>query len=427
MRTGLRLCMVCLLLLLSLMPVGNVLAQGDTTTPEPTATPVPKTPLPIPLAPVVTLNSDIDDNGVETGTFTITSPNTTQFANAETVDFLAVNPSTRGEAEESLQPANAGTITVDAEDLEYADGHIISFSLVQVAALDDEDYVNSPRLIFCYPVHESCQDPETIVRALPPPVGATVELVPAAQTDHDDSTFQVTVPLPGDVITQAQSIDWNAENNRNGNTANGQQNLGGSGDAQAQAVDPSETIQFGANLLEFEADDSLRITLRSVAEPGSRRYVDSHPVAYYYCIDPNVDCAGLWATAPPGSGNGGGNGGNGGTGIDGTCLNTDEAAPIKVCVNTGGTSYTLYGIYQDSTTISLSIVSSVGTLYDANTAANDNLASGTNTAANKAYTVSYDGAGVMTLSTYYADKGPDVDKPYIITLNTENTVTYVQW
>ena len=64
-------------------------------------------------------------------------------------------------------------------------------------------------------------------------------------------------------------------------------------------------------------------------------------------------------------------------------------------------------------------------LSDSGAAANSNLASGTNSAADQPYTVSYDGAGIMTLSTFYADKGPDVDKPYIITIDTHNTVRYL--
>ena len=64
-------------------------------------------------------------------------------------------------------------------------------------------------------------------------------------------------------------------------------------------------------------------------------------------------------------------------------------------------------------------------LSDSGAAANSNLATGTNSAADQPYTVSYDGAGIMTLSTFYADKGPDVDKPYIITIDTHNTVRYI--
>ena len=75
----------------------------------------------------------------------------------------------------------------------------------------------------------------------------------------------------------------------------------------------------------------------------------------------------------------------------------------------------------------LTTVSSSSTLLAANTAVNTSLATGTNSAASKTYTVSYDGAGLMTLSTFYADKGPDVDKPYIITIDTHNTVRYIDW
>ncbi|MCY3946004.1 MAG: hypothetical protein OXF44_06940 [Anaerolineaceae bacterium] len=430
-----------LYLLPALLLASHLLAQGTD-----------KTPLPTPLSPVITLNSNIDDNGDETGNFTIVSPNTTQFANAESVDWLAVNASTRGEAEGSLTPSDAGTITVEAEDLEYEDGHIISFSLVQIAALDDATYTNSARLIFCYPVHESCDDPETIIRSLPPPLNATISLVtpePTAtpdpnaqglsaesQTSDDSGTFQVSVPLVGNVITNAQGFGWSADNS-DGNSASGQENLGGEG-AQAQAEETVETIQFGSNLVQYDVGDILRIILRSLAQEDSSRYVDSHPVVYYFCEDPNdanPDCASLWSSATSGNnggnnnngnGNGAGSGGAGGSGSFGNCLNTDNAAPIKVCANSDYTQYTLYGVFQDSSTTDLATVSSSSALHESQAAAST-LASGTNSAANKSYTLTYDGEGVMTLSTYYADKGPDVDKPYIITIDTHNTVRYVQW
>lgn len=425
----------------ALLLAGHMLAQETTT----------KTPLPAPLSPVITLNSSIDDNGDETGDFTIVSPNTTQFANAESVDWLAVNGSTRGEAEGSLAPSSAGTITVEAEDLEYEDGHVISFSLVQIAALDDATYTNSPRLIFCYPVHESCDDPETIIRSLPPPLNATVVLVtpePTAtpdpnaqglsaesQTGDQGGTFQVDVPLVGNVITNAQGFGWSADNS-DGNSASGTENLGGEG-AQAQAEETVETIQFGANLVQYDVGDILRIILRSLAQDDSSRYVDSHPVVYYFCEDPNnadPDCAARWAASLGGNnnngngggGNGAGSGGAGGSGSFGNCLNTDNAAPIKVCANTDYTQYTLYGVFQDSSTTELVTVSSSTALHGSQAAAST-LSSGTNSATNKPYTLSYDGEGVMTLSTFYADKGPDVDKPYVITINQSHTVVYVQW
>ena len=125
MKSGLRRYILCLFLLLPLLTVGHVLAQ--TVEEE-------RTELPLPVAPVVALNSDIDENDVEQGTFTITSPNTTQFDNAESVDWLAVNADSRDQQEGSLTPANAGTITINATDLGYADGHVISFSMIQVAA-----------------------------------------------------------------------------------------------------------------------------------------------------------------------------------------------------------------------------------------------------------------------------------------------------
>ena len=169
MKSGLRRYILCLFLLLPLLAVGHVLAQTQEEE---------KTELPLPLAPVVALNSDINENDVEQGTFTITSPNTTQFDDAESVDWLAVNADTR-EAGRQPHASQCRYHTINATDLGYADGHIVSFSMVQVAALDDEDYINSQRLIFCYPVHEDCADPETLVRALPPPLNATITLVPA--------------------------------------------------------------------------------------------------------------------------------------------------------------------------------------------------------------------------------------------------------
>ena len=430
MQTGMRLCTICLLLLLSLMAAGHALMQND-------ATPEPKTPLPVPESPVVTLASNVV-NDVETGDFVITSSNTAQFANAESVEWIAANESTRDVEEGTVTPASAGTIRISAEDLAYEDGDIVSFSLTSLAALDDEDYSDSPSLIFCYPVHEACRDPRTLVRSLPPPLDATVNLVTPepsdegeaqAQSSEEGGTFEVNVPMKGPVVNNADGVKWQADNS-DGNSASGKKSRG-DGNAQAQAVDTTETIRFGADLIDFQPEEVVRITLRNVAPDASNRYVDSHPVVYYYCTDPNVNCPNLWgANTPGGDGdddddgdNGDGDGGGGGL----TCLNTDEAAPIKVCVNADNSSYTLYGVYQDSTTISLSIVDSAATLFNANTAANNNLASGTNTAANKTYTVSYDGDGVMTLSTYYADKGPDVDKPYIITIDTHNTVRYVQW
>ena len=73
---------------------------------------------------------------------------------------------------------------------------------------------------------------------------------------------------------------------------------------------------------------------------------------------------------------------------------------------------------------------STSSLCTANAASNTNLASGTNSAANKSYKVSYDGSGDncdMTLSTFYADKGMDVDKKYVITIDEHHTVSYVHW
>ncbi len=201
-------------------------------------------------------------------------------------------------------------------------------------------------------------------------------------------------------------------------------------DAEAQSVEPREVIQFGASVVDFQSDEAIRIVLRTLAQAGSNSYVDSHPVVYYYCTDPTVNCPARWSAGPPGGGDGGGDGdGAGGAGgsTNVNCLNTDNAAPIKVCANADYTSYTLYGVYQDSSVTSLVSVSSASSLCGAKAAANNNLASGTNQAANKAYTVSYDGDCNMALSTYYADKGPDVDKPYIITIDEHHTVRYVQW
>ena len=439
MKSGLRRCILCLFLLLPLLAVGHVLAQTQEEE---------KTELPLPLAPVVALNSDINENDVEQGTFTITSPNTTQFDDAESVDWLVVNANTRGQQEGSLTPANAGTITINATDLGYADGHIVSFSMVQVAALDDEDYINSQRLVFCYPVHEDCADPETLVRALPPPLNATITLVPAAdaisqaeaqaeaQTSDDGGTFEITVPLPGTVINNANGFGWRADNS-DGTSGSGTEILDDpDAQTQAQTVDPSETIRFGTDLIDFQPGEVVRITLTTLAEDDDSHYVDSHPVIYYYCEDPDdpaPDCEAAWNEAT--SGNTGGSGGNGGgddssgggNDITGICLNTDAAAPIKVCASLDDTTYTLYGVNSDSTTVRLTTVSSSSTLLAANTAVNTSLATGTNSAASKTYTVSYDGAGLMTLSTFYADKGPDVDKPYIITIDTHNTVRYIDW
>ena len=430
MKSGLCRYVLCLFLLLPLLAVGHVLAQ----TPE-----EERTELPLPLAPVVTLNSDIDENDVEQGSFTITSPHTTQFDDAESVDWLVINANTRDQQEDSLTPANAGTITINATDLGYADGHIVSFSMVQVAALDDEDYINSQRLVFCYPVHEDCADPETLVRALPPPLDATVTLVPAdeaisqaeAQTSDDGGTFEINVSLSGSVINNADGFGWTAENS-DGTSGFGMENLDDpDAQVQAQTVDPTETIRFGTDLIDFHPEEVLRITLTTLAVDDDSNYVDSHPVIYYYCEDPDdptPDCEAAWHEAT--SGNTGGSGGDsssGGGGITGTCLNTDAAAPIMVCANEDYTSYTLYGIIDADNSVSLSSVSSSSVLFDAGAAANSNLASDMNSAADQPYTVSYDGAGIMTLSTFYADKGPDVDKPYIITIDTHNTVRYVQW
>ncbi|MCE2489177.1 MAG: hypothetical protein J4G17_04285, partial [Anaerolineae bacterium] len=343
---------------------------------------------------------------------------------------VAANESTRDVAEGTVVPARAGSIRVPAEDLGYEDGDIISFSLASLAALDDPTYSDSPSLIFCYPVYESCLDPRTLVRSLPPPLDATIDLVtpepaeeeePAAQTIDEGGTIEVNIPLRGTVINNAAGFDWQAENS-DGNMASGTKNLGNE-QAQAQAVDTSETIRFGAGLIDYQVEEGLRLTLRTLALSGSRRYVDSHPVVYYYCSDPTVNCPGLWSASPPGGDDDGD--GDGGSGEN--CLNTDNAAPIKVCANADYTSYTLYGIYQDSSVQSLASVTSASSLCGSHAAANDNLASGSNPAANKAYTVSYDGACTMTLSTYYADKGPDVNKPYIITIDEHHTVRYIQW
>ena len=177
----------------------------------------------------------------------------------------------------------------------------------------------------------------------------------------------------------------------------------------------------------------LASTLTTLAVDDDSHYVDSHPVIYYYCEDPDdltPDCEAAWNDANSrNTGGSGGNGGGGdsGGGITGLCLNTDAAAPIKVCANEEYTSYTLYGIIDADSSVSLGSVSSSSVLFDSGAAANSNLASGTNSAADQPYTVSYDGAGLMTLSTFYADKGPDVDKPYIITIDTHNTVRYLQW
>ncbi|MDE0609342.1 MAG: hypothetical protein OXH77_05445 [Anaerolineaceae bacterium] len=382
----------------------------------------------------MTLDSNVV-NDVETGDFVVTSSNTSVFNNAESVELFSAIESRRTEAEETVSPADAGTIRISAEDLEYEDGDIVSFSLTGLAALDDPTYSDSPSLIFCYPVHESCRDPRTLVRSLPPPVDATVSLsaTAQAQTEGTGGTFEVNIPVRGTVIANADGFQWYAHNS-DGNSASGQENLGGGVvpvqaqaevQAEAQAVDSFETIQFGADLIDFEPDESVRITLRTVAPTGSNIYVDSHPVVYYFCVDPGVDCAALWHTLTPGGDGGDDNGGGGGLG--GNCLNTDEAAPIKVCANADYSSYTLYGVYQDSTVQSLSSVTSASSLCGAKEDADDNLASGTNVAANKAYTVSYDGDCTMTLSTYYADKGPDVNKPYIITIDEHHTVRYVQW
>ena len=433
MNTDRRHFILSAILVLFLAATGYALAQGTDPTPE------PKTPLPVPQSPEVTLDSDVV-NEVETGDFVITSSNTSQFDDAESVEWVAANESTRDDAEGTVAPSAAGTIRVSAEDLGYQDGDIISFSLTSLAALDDETYTDSPSLIFCYPVHEACRDPKTLIRSLPPPLEVTITLVTPEPEEEgeaqaqasDDGNFEVTVPVKGPVMGDADGFDWKADNS-DGNSAQGKKNLG-NGEAQAQAVETSETIRFSANLIDYQTDEVLRITLRTLAPVGSRRYVDSHPVVYYYCSDPNVDCSNLWGGGPTGGngaddddddddGDGGAGDGGGGT----NCLNTDEAAPIKVCANQDYTGYTLYGVYQDSSTQSLVGVTSASSLCGAKAAADDNLASGNNVATNKSYTVSYDGDCTMTLSTYYADKGPDVNKPYIITIDEHHTVRYVQW
>ena len=447
MNTDKRHFVLCLILVLLLAATGHALAQGAGTTPEPTATPVPKTPLPVPESPVVTLDSNIvttDGVDTETGDFVITSSNTSQFDNAESVEWIAANESTRDVEEDTIAPADAGTIRIGAQDLGYQAGDIISFSLTSLAALDDETYSDSPSLIFCYPVHESCRDPRTLIRSLPPPLGATIALVtpepPAegeaqAQTSGGGGTITISIPEIGSVITNAQGYNWQADNS-DGNSASGTENRGNGqaqaefqaqaqAEADAQAVESTEVIQFGADLIDFQEEEAIRITLRALAPSGSNRYVDSHPVVYYYCTDPNVNCPNLWGSSPPGGDGDDGDGGDGGT--SGTCLNTDGGAPIKVCANADYTSYTLYGVYQDSSVQSLVSVTSASSLCGAKAAADNNLASGTNVATNKAYTVSYDGDCTMTLSTYYADKGPDVDKPYVNTIDEHHTVRYVQW
>ena len=441
MNTDMRHFVLCLILALLLAATGHALAQ------EPTATPQPKTPLPVPESPVVTLESNIvttDGVDTETGDFVVTSSNTSQFANAETVEWVAAIEARRTDAEGNVSPSAAGTIRISAEDLEYEDGDIVSFSLTSLAALDDETYSDSPSLIFCYPVHESCRDPRTLIRSLPPPLGATITLVTPeptatpdpsaqalsaeAQTSGGGGTITIAIPEQGSVINNAQGYKWKADNS-DGNSASGTENRDNTeaqAQAEAQAAETTEVIQFGADLIDFQPEEALRIILRTLAPSGSNLYVDSHPVVYYYCTDPNVNCPNLWnSNDPGGNGDNGDNGDNGSGGE--TCLNTDEAAPIKVCANADYTSYTLYGVYQDSTVQSLESVTSASSLCGSNAAANDNLASDTNVATNKTYTVSYDGDCTMTLSTYYADKGPDVDKPYVITIDEHHTVRYVQW
>lgn len=440
MNTDKRHVVLCLILVMLLAATGYALAQGSTPQEE-------KTPLPVPESPEVTLESNVV-NDVETGEFVVVSSNTDQFANAESVEWVAANESTRDDDEGTVTPSAAGTIRISAETLGYQDGDIISFSLTSLAALDDPTYADSPSLIFCYPVHEACRDPKTLIRSLPPPLDATVTLVTPtpdpteegeaqaqASEDEDDGSFEVKVPVKGPVMGDADGFDWKAENS-DGNSASGKEDLGNGEtqaqtEFQAQAVDTTETIRFGAGLIDFQPDEVLRITLRTLAPSGSRRYVDSHPVVYYYCSDPNVDCAARWRSSTPG-GNGDdddddGDDGAGDGGGGSNCLNTDAAAPIKVCANADYTSYTLYGVYQDSTTASLVSVTSASSLCGAKAAANNNLASGTNIAANKGYSLSYDGDCTMTLSTFYADKGPDVDKPYIITIDEHHTVRYLQW
>ena len=426
-RTSLYRYGLCLLLLILSLSVGQVLAQE-----------VEKAPLPLPLAPVVTLASNIQD-GVEQGTFTIASPDTAQFKNAESVDWLAVNPSTRTDAEGSLKPSDAGSIEVSAADLQYAEGHIISFSMVNVAALADATYTSSSRLIFCYPVYEACQDPETLVRALPPPLYATITLATESSDEAqaqaaDDGAFQVDIPLRGSVILNARGFSWTAENSNNDSVASGTKVLDEPGAQFAASSTETVNVQFGSALIQFTSDDVLRFTVHSLAEENDRQYSDSHPVTYWYCEIEGVvepDCEQRWnddrSSGDEGAGGAGGAGGAAGAGGGVNCLNTDEAAPIVVCANAAYTEYTLYGIVQGGTSVSLSSVTSSSSLLDANAAANSNLASGTNSAADKTYTVSYDGNGTMTLSTFYADKGPDVDKAYVITIDEHHTVRYQQW
>ncbi len=437
MKSGFGRCVLCLFLLLSLFATSFVLAQDQ----ETTATPTPKTPLPLSLTPVITLESSVNSKGVEVGNFKIASSNTSQFADAESVDVLAINPSTRGEVELTASPSSAGTFSVSAETLGYdaAESHIISFSMTMVAALDDPDHENGPSLIFCYPVYEACQDPATLVRALPPPTDGTVTLEPEEPEGEKPGartagggTFIMEIPLRGTVIQNARNITWNADNSGNDDEASGQKGLDS---AQAQAVDAEAdqvTIQFGSDLVGYKSgsSDVVRIRARARAPVSSNQYSDSHNVNYYYCEvpdDPDPDCEALYNDGDDGDGDGGGgDGGGDGGGVE-NCLNTDAAAPIKVCANEDYTSYTLYGIIDADNSVSLGSVSSSSVLFDSSAAANSNLASGTNSAADQPYTVSYDGAGLMTLSTYYADKGPDVDKPYIITIDTHHTVRYVQW
>jgi len=114
---------MCLVLVLLLAVTGQALAQ------DPPAT---KTPLPVPESPVVTLDSNIE-NDVETGDFVVTSSNTSVFNNAESVELFSAIESRRTEAEEIVSPADAGTIRISAEDLEYEDGDIVSFSLTGLA------------------------------------------------------------------------------------------------------------------------------------------------------------------------------------------------------------------------------------------------------------------------------------------------------
>ena len=397
-----------------------------------------KSPLPLPQAPVLSLTPGFqaasDQDSVASTVFTITSPDTGQFANAASVDWLAVNSATRASVGGSLLPAEAATIVVNAADLEYADGHVLSFSLVSVAAADDPQHSNSARLIFCFPVHEDCQDPETLVRALPPPVDASISLLPAAAASAraaDSGTFEISVPLRGAAIANALLFSWTVENSNRNAVASGQQTLGPQAQTAALA-EASESIEFGAGLVRYAPDDALRITLRTIAGDDGR-YADSHAVTYFYCNvqrAPNIDCAALYADPdilPPlvaftadeeeeepvddSRGN---------------CLNNDVAAPIVICADDDYAIYTLYGINQDSSSVILDYVSSSSALLAANAVAST-LASGTNSATGKAWSLSYNGSGTMTLSTYYADKAPDVDKPYVITIDNQHRVTYLQW